>query len=203
MKTRLPRSFLHAAASGSLLIVASCSNPRDRDVANAPSAGGEAKGASPQAMTNNAATAARAFVDAFYEWYAPIAGKTSRVPPWYTVLDQRPVVLGDTLLRAMRRDREAQAKAVGEIVGLDFDPFLGAQDPCERYVTGEAVQAGDAYRVSVFGVCGKARHTEADVIAQVARRKTVWVFVDFYYPGADGGNLLGILSNDSTSAPKK
>jgi hypothetical protein len=204
MKTHLRWSFyMRAAARGSLLVVASCSTPRDRDVAKTASGEGPAKGASPQPITNNASAEARAFVDAFYKWYAPIAGKTSHVPPWYAVLDQRPVVLGDTLLRALRRDREEQSRAVGEIVGLDFDPFLGAQDPCERYVTGDSVQAGDAYRVSVFGVCGKARHSQADVIAEVARRDTMWVFVDFYYPGADGGNLLGMLSNDSTAASKK
>lgn len=193
---------MRAAVCGSLLEVAACSTPRDREVAKTASARDPAKVASSQAITNNA-SAARAFVDAFYNWYAPIAGKPSHVPRWYAVLDQRPVVLADTLLRALRRDRDQQSKAVGEIVGLDFDPFLGAQDPCDRYVTGDAVQGGDAYRVSVFGVCGKVRHTLADVIAEVARRDTVWVFVDFFYPGADGGDLLGILSTDSTSSSKK
>jgi hypothetical protein len=152
---------------------------------------------------NNASAGARTFVDEFYKWYTPIARKNSRVPPWYTVLDQRPVALSDTLLHALRRDREEQSKATGEIVGLDFDPFLGGQDPCERYVTGNSVQAGNTYRVSVFGICGKARHAQADVIAEVARSESSWVFVDFYYPGADGGDLLGALSNDSTSASKK
>jgi hypothetical protein len=193
---------MRAVSCGFLLVMASCSTARDRDAAKSASTEGPAKAATPQANTNNASAAARAFVDEFYKWYVPITGKT-RVPPWYAVLDQRPAVLSDTLLRALKRDREEQSKAVGEIVGLDFDPFLGGQDPCERYVTGDSVQAGETYRVSVFGICGKTRHTQADVIAEVARRDTSWVFVDFYYPGTDGGHLLGILGSDSASDSKK
>ena len=187
---------------GVLLTVMSCSTPGDRDSAKGGSTAAPAKDASSQ-TTANAESAVRAFVQDFYAWYAPLATKGTHGPVWYTVLDQRPGVLSDTLLRALRYDREAQAKAVGEIVGLDFDPFLAAQDPCERYVVGDSVQAGRTYRVSLFGVCGTTRHPKADIVAEVVRRDTSWVFVDFHYPGGDGGHLLGILNSTSSTKPSK
>lgn len=119
------------------------------------------------------------------------------------MIDQRSRVLGDTLLRALRMDREEQSKAVGEIVGLDFDPFLAAQDPCTSYVAGESGESGRFYHVSVFGVCGGKRHSQPDVVAEVARRDSSWVFVDFSYPGANGGSLLGILRSTGSASPKK
>jgi len=187
---------------GILLTVMSCSTPGDRDGAKDSSTAAPAKEASSH-TTTNAESAARTFVQDFYAWYAPLATKGTHGPAWYTVLDQRPGVLSDTLLHALRDDRDAQAKAVGEIVGLDFDPFLAAQDPCERYVVGDTVQAGRTYRVSLFGVCGATRHSKADVVAEVVRRDTSWVFVDFHYPGGDGGHLLGILSSTSSTKPSK
>ena len=38
-----------------------------------------------------------------------------------------------TLLQALRVDSEASAHAKDDIVGLDFDPFIGSQDPANRY----------------------------------------------------------------------
>jgi hypothetical protein len=41
------------------------------------------------------------------------------------------------LLAALKEDVAAQAAAKGEIVGLDFDPFLNTQDPAESYEVGQ------------------------------------------------------------------
>ena len=37
------------------------------------------------------------------------------------------------LVRALKIDSEAQSRAKGELVGIDFDPFVGSQDPADRY----------------------------------------------------------------------
>lgn len=56
------------------------------------------------------------------------------------------------LFHALCEDSETSKKAKGEIVGLDFDPFLNSQDPHARYEVGNVVPAGDSYRVEVLGV---------------------------------------------------
>ena len=37
------------------------------------------------------------------------------------------------LLQALKLDSEAAARAKGEIVGIDFDPFVGGQDADDHY----------------------------------------------------------------------
>jgi hypothetical protein len=111
-----------------------------------------------------------------------------------SVLIARPELFDGALLTALRRDAAARADAVGEIAGLDFDPFLAGQDPCERYevgYTGLATSARDR-RVPVFAVCGGERAAEPSVVAELSPRDTGWVFVNFLYP-ATGANLLSVL----------
>ncbi|HKO18695.1 MAG TPA: hypothetical protein VJU82_07395 [Acidobacteriaceae bacterium] len=190
-------------AWGLLAIITACS---------APHGSGNAHAASAASSTDHASTQARAFVQRFYTWYTPVANKGLQGPAWYTVLDQRPFLLSDTLLHALQTDRARQAKATGEIDGLDFDPFLAAQDPCGQYVASDsavimesdsAVIMEPAYGVAVYGICDNERHAHPDVIAEVARRDTSWVFVDFLYPSLLGGHLLGILDSESRSPTAK
>jgi len=69
----------------------------------------------------------------FYAWYVPIANDLKYPGPSAgAVLKERPQSLTSELASALREDLDAQAKA-HEIVGLDFEPFLGTQDPCEKY----------------------------------------------------------------------
>jgi hypothetical protein len=198
-----PEIGVRILVCGFVFVAAACSTAGDRNGAKSDVSKAITKDAPARAAINNELAAARTFVDDFYAWYTPIANGSNGAPAWYTVLDQRPRVLSDALLRALRRDRDEQAKAVGEIAGLDFDPFLASQDPCTRYVAGDSVQSGRTYRVSVFGVCGGKRHPQPDLVAEVARRDSSWVFVDFHYPGADGGHLLGILSSSDSSSTKQ
>lgn len=188
---------------GVLLLAIACSSGNEQRASISDSGRVTTKDAPVRAAAIDESAAARNFVETFYKWYVPVANGKHRDAAWYTVLDQRPNVLSDTLLRALRHDREEQAKAVGEIAGLDFDPFLSGQDPCARYVTGDSVQHGKTYRVPVFGICGSVKHSQPDVVAEVSRRDSSWVFVDFHYPGADGAHLLSILSStDSAGSPK-
>jgi hypothetical protein len=144
-----------------------------------------------QAQTKSSAEvseSAREFVQQFYSWYLPQAGAGER---WDFVLKDRSSVFTPELARALREDSVAQAKVQGEIVGLDFDPFLASQDPCERYEAGSAVAKRASYWVSVYGVCSGKRHDKADVVAEVIRKDDRWVFVNFHY--SKDGNLLAVL----------
>src|SRR5437588_560107 len=78
----------------------------------------------------------RRFVQSFYDWYVTEALKDNGGPASDFALRHRGSVFDPELLQQLKEDSEAQAKAKGEIVGLDFDPFLNSQDPGEQYVAG-------------------------------------------------------------------
>lgn len=107
-------------------------------------------------------------------------------------------MLSSGLFEALKEDSDAQAKASGVIVGLDFDPFLNTQDPCEHYEVGGIVQREQTYRAQIFGVCSGKKSEKPDVIAQVERQRGRWIFVNFDYPDLEkqypnSANLLATL----------
>lgn len=139
---------------------------------------------------------AQDFVRQFYNWYVSVAAKENTGPPSDLALKYRSNVFSRKLFRALKKDSDASKKASGEIVGLDFDPFLASQDPGKRYQVGKVTREGDSYRVEVFGVWSGKKSAKADVVPEVVRKKGHWLFVNFHYPNAvdaKSENLLGIL----------
>ncbi len=122
------------------------------------------------------------FVRAFYDWYTSVALEDQPIPAWNAVIEHRASTLSPELFRGLKDSADAQAKAEGEIAGLDFDPFLNSQDPCERYEVGTASQVGRGYRVDVHSVCSGIRSQQPDVVAEVAVRNGSLVLVNFHYP---------------------
>jgi hypothetical protein len=137
-------------------------------------------------------TPASRFVQNFYDWYAPLAKTNNGAPAWNRVLKRQPSILRPELARALRADSEAQARAVGEIAGLDFDPFLNSQDPCDHYATGRTVQTDSIYRVEVHSVCAGVKDPKATVVAELVRKDSSWTFVNMFYPD-NNSNLLALL----------
>lgn len=134
----------------------------------------------------------RQFVQGFYDWYVPFAAAHTNGPAWDALPAAREQSFSPELLAALRKDAAVQA-AGDDIAGLDYDPFLNSQDPCERYEAGPATRDGAGYRVEVFGVCGGERHATADVVAELRPRGRTWVFANFRDPARDGGDLLSML----------
>ncbi len=126
------------------------------------------------------AAEARRFVQEFYDRYRAEWDRPTGGAPWELAL--RPGAPFDSgLVAALRADSAMRARATDEVVGLDGDPFLDAQDPCARYETG-AVERGDgAWRVAVHQVCDGRRDPLPRVVALVAPEGR-WHFVDFEYP---------------------
>ena len=122
------------------------------------------------------------FVQAFYDWYVPIALRNSRNPAWYVVLTDRARLLDSNLVRELKADSAEQAKATEGVVGLDFDPFLNTQDPDDHYVVGKTTRQGKSSFVDVYSVRSGKRSDKPDVIAELTRQGTSWVFVNFHYP---------------------
>lgn len=138
------------------------------------------------------AEAAKIFVQSFYNWYVPVTLRDNPVPASDIALKQRSTAFSPMLFRALEEDSKAQAEAQGYIVGIDFDPFLASQDPCDHYDVGNVTHQGAGYRFDIYGVCSGKRDEKPDVIAEVARQGGSWAFTNFFYP-AIHSDLLGTL----------
>ncbi len=125
---------------------------------------------------------AREFVQRFYRWYVPVALHDHRGASSDVALRDKKIDFGAELYRALKNDSDAQAKVAGEIVGLDFDPFLNTQDPCQRYELGKITKSGETYLVEVFGICSGKKNAQPDVVAEVRWADSRWQFVNFDYP---------------------
>lgn len=134
---------------------------------------------------------ARAFVHEFYTWYVPQALQATGRPA-ALVLRERPEVLAPTLRQALAADEVGQTAASGEVVGLDFDPFLNSQDPCERYEVGDIRLAGPTVAFAIYAVCDGQRSPTPAVLAMVARHGVSWEFENFHYP-ASNTDLQAVL----------
>lgn len=149
------------------------------------------------------AEAAEHFSQRFYAWYVPVALRAAAnlQSAWTVAVKDRGFVFSRGLRRALIEDEETQDKVTGHIVGLDWDPFLSTQDPCQRYEVGGATQSNSHYFVSVYGVCSGKREEKPDVIAELAFENGAWAFVNFHYPG-NGLDLLRALQLLSTGRHK-
>ena len=132
------------------------------------------------------------FVQDFYDWYVPKALSDHAFPAWNFALKYRKPAFSPELFRALKEDSDAQAKA-NDLVGLDFDPFLNSQDPCEHYEAGGSNQVGNEYRVKIYPSCSGQKSNVPTVIAELARNDRQWIFVDFLYPDRISNDLLSDL----------
>jgi hypothetical protein len=138
----------------------------------------------------------RVFVQEFYDWYLSQSSQTKSLPPLEAALKYKRSAFSSKLFQSLKEDLDAQAKSPDEIVGLDFDPILGSQDPSTRFVVSKITRMGDNYLVDVYGISsGKKRE---HVVPELTFRESHWVFVNFHYDfGANqksqDANLLVIL----------
>ena len=132
------------------------------------------------------------FVQDFYTWYASMTSKDHEEPAFTVALKLKGSLFSAELARALSEDASAQQKSTGEIVGIDWDPFVNAQDSESRYVVGKIRQKGDRFFADVHGVRAGKKRSEPDVTAELMKVKGHWVFVNFHSP--DTGDLLSVLN---------
>ena len=135
------------------------------------------------------------FVQAFYDWYVPLALNDKVWRAWDVAVRRKPQAFTPQLAQLIRPDTEAQRKA-SELVGLDFDPFLNSQDPSERFVVGSVMVKGAGCWVKVHGISeGLLRET---LVPEISCKSGHCQFVNFHYD--DNGHpadLLTILKSPS------
>jgi hypothetical protein len=146
------------------------------------------------------AQSCRQFVQNFYNSYFDklntADANKSALPAEHQVIQQKPTVLAPELSQALAADRQAQNKEPDDIVGLDFDPFIGAQDWEGKYWVNSVNLAEGVCRASVWGTdAGKKKEMVNPVLTKLGNN---WVFVDFFYPeGRQHGDasLMGNLTD--------
>jgi hypothetical protein len=139
-----------------------------------------------------AADAERA-VAQFYQWYVPLAHDSTDAG--MRAVRERSAFFPTSLVAALRADSLASARSPGEVVGLDGDPFLNSQDPCERYAPIGTVQRDTQFFVAVRGSGGCASHDAPDVTVEVTAVDGRPVFTNFIYSSKPRDNLTSILGD--------
>ena len=144
---------------------------------------------------NNAERAQRATAE-FYSWYRPLADSSEAS---MRAVRERSSSFSPVLVTALRADSVARATARSEIVGLDRDPFLNAQDPCDRYQPVRTTRQGSRYLVEVLGSGGCAAHDKPDVVVNISVQRDRVVFENFMYSTNPSDDLLSLLQRLSAS----
>jgi hypothetical protein len=116
-----------------------------------------------------------AFVQSFYDWYeknhASYTDAITKKPEWFD----------GPLLAAFKNDAAIQAKAVGEIDGLDYDPFGYGQDPSAISGFKATSAAGD--RVTVVAMDLKGQPTPDNTLSlQIRCTPAGCVIVNIFFP---------------------
>jgi len=144
---------------------------------------------SPAQSPQDAERACRTFVQGFYAWYVPKHSDKD-------VLKYRRSALSPELYTALKADLAASSKNPDDVVGLDFDPFLNAQDVAQRYVVGKVTAKGATFWVGIYGIWNGKKSVKPDVTAEVACKEGKCFFVNFHYgktESPENENLLSVL----------
>ena len=137
---------------------------------------------------------AKAFVQKFYDTYMPVVQAEKDAPASNYVVEKMSAVLDPVLLAGLKEDMAAAANAPeGDEVGLDFDPFLDAQDPADRYEVKSVSRKGTTYLADVYCVTEGKRSDKPCVVPELVQDNGKWRFVNFDYP--EGGDLLTVLKD--------
>lgn len=146
-----------------------------------------------RAQTNPAADSVRHLVQRFYDWYLPQFRQLRGQDVMMKAATHGPLPFDAELVRWLRIDSTARARAKDEIDGLDGDPVLNAQDPCDAYTAQSVSPRGAAFVVDVLGHGGCAAHKKADVAVELALRNGRWTVVEFHDPSRRNEGLIPLL----------
>jgi hypothetical protein len=145
----------------------------------------------------------RKFVEGFYAWYLPRIQKTPDLP--ILAIKNEPDSFSPALRTALQADYAASAKVKDDIVGIDYDPFLGSQEPAETYnVKNVAMKDGSCF-AEIWGkwpASSNDKNPKPDAVAELKPNGDSWQFVNFSYPH-DNMDLMGNLAQLAKDRAKK
>ena len=137
------------------------------------------------------ANSAGAFVQDFYDWYAPMAYRQKNSLPWETAITLKSDLFSTRLSVALKRDKFSFANPDDSYTALDSDPFLNTYNPCEHYIVEKVVEYEKNFRVSMQAICDGKLRQKVVVWAEVTWKKDKWLLSNFYYP--EGQDLFTML----------
>lgn len=125
----------------------------------------------------------KVFVQKFYDWYwNQFADKADdpkfdehNLHDYDDALRLKPPVLSPELARLIEKDRQESKAAGGDIVNLDFDPFLNSNGPVGKYVVQRVGVLNGECKANLEG--GHGVHE----VAELRRTGSAWMFVNFRY----------------------
>jgi hypothetical protein len=125
----------------------------------------------------------QAFVQKFYDWYwNQFADKvddpkfdSKKLHSYYDALRLNPPVLSQELTKLIEKDVAASKAAGGDIVNLDFDPFLNSNGPDGVYAVKSVGIVKGLCRAAIEG--GHGTH----MVTELRRNGPAWIFVNFRY----------------------
>jgi predicted enzyme related to lactoylglutathione lyase len=132
------------------------------------------------------------WAERFLARYLGEADQTEEKPEGWSPYTEIERDLTPELAAALKADRDAAADNPGEIVGLDFDPFVDAQDFCGPYQARGAVPFEGRVDVALFNGCGWGHPFVPDVIYVLERREGRWVLANIRL--RSGSTLLEVLA---------
>ena len=158
-----------------LAMVAACSTPDDR-------ASDETFDIEPP----------RAFAQRFLELYVPLIHRELPRSERIRYLDDSSSFVDRELLDRLRLDFDAQAAdTTGTVVAIDWEPFVGDQDPCDRYEAGAVIEKGARRLVHIVAVCGGRRAASTSVSLELLQVNHAWRISNVWHPA--GGDLRTTL----------
>jgi hypothetical protein len=126
----------------------------------------------------------RRFAQAFYDWYVPLTQTRMNGTPWGLAVRSKAEMFDPDLSRAVKADSDAKAQAKGELVGIDFDPFVGTQDPADHYEARKVTSEGNRCLVEIWRASPNdtAEKTgKPEVIAEMVQQRGQFRFLNFRY----------------------
>jgi len=140
----------------------------------------------------------KALVQSFYDWYVPVAARRNARPSFYLALQSKPTWFSRELTVLLKKD-SATPTENGDLLELDFDPFLNTQDvgnPPNKYKAGRVTRKGENVFVDLK-IDDPAEKAEKPIVtAELQVSSGRCVFTNFYY--SESANLLTLLKHNRT-----
>jgi hypothetical protein len=153
----------------------------------------------PKRPLNKEERSCQKFVQEFYDWYTAPDKLNKKNPDsslnMFDVMERRPQILDKKIYSLFKSDNDCQIRTQG-ICDLDFDPFVGSQDPSPRYLVKDVHLKGNRCRVPMMEERDGVLQTTPSVEAELERQNDHWVFIDFYYNNYpdQNGKSVGLRS---------
>lgn len=148
--------------------------------------------------------ACKKYVQTFYDWYLKKCQGVKNEDPSMEVFKNKSFAFSKELESKLKDDDAASALFPDEIVGLDYDPFLNAQDVGEKYTATNVSKVGQKFRVDVFSTFDGKKSNKPIVIPELILANGTWTFVNFIYPGersASNEDLISALNQLKKNRP--